>query len=148
MNEPQDLGRFLEAQHGVYEQVRSELRGGRKRSHWMWFIFPQLQGLGSSSTARFYAIGSLAEARAFLAHPVLGARLRECTRLVNELRERTLEEIFGYPDHLKFRSCMTLFERAAGSGQGDAVFRAALDQYCGGEGDPLTVRLLTSASGT
>ena len=148
MDEPYDLGRYLEAQNGVYEQVREELLSGQKRSHWMWFIFPQLKGLGSSSTARFYAIGSLAEARAFLAHPLLGVRLRECTRLVNDVRGRTLQEIFGYPDHLKFRSCMTLFERAAGSAQADAVFRTALDQYCGGEGDPRTLELLTSASGT
>jgi len=133
-----------------------ELRRGRKQSHWMWFIFPQLQGLGSSPTARHYAIASLEEARAYLAHEVLGERLRECTRLVNGIEGRTIEEIFGYPDHLKFRSCMTLFERAAvdpghgagtvsaGDAGGAQVFREALGKYFAGEEDPLTLELLTS----
>ncbi len=127
------------------EQVRSELRAGRKRTHWMWFVFPQLRGLGHSPTAQFYAIASLEEAEAYLADPVLGPRLRECTRLVNEIDGRTLGEIFGFPDDLKFRSCMTLFARAAAHGEADAdhqVFRTALEKYCAGEEDPRTLELL------
>ena len=118
----------------------------------MWFIFPQLAGLGSSSTARHYALGSLAEARAYLTHPLLGPRLRECTELVNRIESRSIEEIFGCPDHLKFRSCMTLFARAAGEasnaggGRDSRVFEDALSRYFAGEGDPVTLRLLTSAS--
>jgi len=143
-----DLERFVEAQRAVYERVCAELAGGLKRSHWMWFIFPQLEGLGSSSTARRYAISSLEEARTYLAHPLLGERLRHCTQLVNAVRDRTLEEIFGYPDHLKFRSCMTLFAHAADETEPDSVFRAALHKYCAGEGDPPTETRLTSrASG-
>src|SRR6059058_6299598 len=113
MSDPFSLQRFVDAQEGVFAEVCAELAAGRKESHWMWFVFPQLQGLGSSATARRYALASVEEARAYLAHPVLGARLRECTRLVNGTEGRTIEEIFGYPDYLKFRSCMTLFERAA-----------------------------------
>ncbi len=147
MNDPHDLGRFLEAQARVYRQVHAELTAGRKESHWMWFIFPQLAGLGSSATARHYAIGSLAEARAYLAHPVLGARLRECTRLVLAVEGRTLAEIFADPDDLKFRSSMTLFARAAdGSRPEDRVFAAALGRYFAGEPDPRSVRLLASGS--
>src|SRR5215467_14471484 len=100
--DPYKLGRFPRAQDQVYERVRSELAAGEKRSHWMWFIFPQLKGLGSSATARNFALASLDEARAYLAHPLLGARLRECTQLVIGQRGRTAEEIFGYPDHMKF----------------------------------------------
>ena len=145
MEDSYDLERYLAAQEPVYPRVCAELASGRKESHWMWFIFPQLAGLGSSATARHYAIGSLDEARAYLGHPVLGARLRECTRLVNESQGRTIEEIFGYPDHLKFRSCMTLFASAAAEAGDDAqgtVFRKALRRYFGGEEDPLTRRLL------
>src|SRR5207237_9829521 len=98
---------------GSFAEVCAELAAGGKESHWMWFVFPQLKGLGSSATARHYAIGSLEEARAYLAHPVLGPRLRECTGLVNRIEGRSVEAIFGYPDHLKVRSCMTLFARAA-----------------------------------
>ena len=160
MDDRYDLTRFVEAQEPVFDRVLAELAAGRKQSHWMWFVFPQLRGLGSSPTARHYAITSLEEARAYLAHEVLGERLRECARLVNRIEGRTIEEIFGYPDHLKFRSCMTLFERAAadaghGAGTantGDAAgaqpFREALRRYFGGEADPLTRRLLTSACGT
>ena len=156
MNDPHNLRRYIDAQERVFTRVRAELTAGRKESHWMWFVFPQLRGLGSSPTARQYGIASLEEARAYLAHEVLGEQLRECTRLVNGIEGRTIEEIFGYPDHLKFRSCMTLFERAAvdagqGAGTGSAgdaagaqVFREALGKYFAGEEDPLTLRLLTS----
>jgi len=144
-----DLERYVEAQRPVYDQVCAELGAGRKRTHWMWFIFPQLQGLSSSATARRYAISSIDEARAYLVHRVLGERLRHCTQLVNAVRERSLEDIFGYPDHLKFRSCMTLFAHAADETEPDSVFRAALRKYCAGEGDPLTeARLISRACGT
>jgi uncharacterized protein (DUF1810 family) len=112
----------------------------------MWFIFPQLQGLGSSAMARAFAISGLQEARAYLAHPPLGERLRECTQRVNGLTGLGIGEILGYPDDLKFRSCMTLFVHAAAPAE--ELFRAALGKYCGGEEDPLTRALLTSASGT
>src|ERR1700742_60135 len=110
-----DLGRFVEAQEGVYARVCEELRRGAKTSHWMWFIFPQIRGLGRSAMAERFAIGSLEEARAYLGHGVLGVRLRECTELVNAVEGKTVGEIFGFPDHLKFHSSMTLFARA---GQG------------------------------
>jgi uncharacterized protein (DUF1810 family) len=148
MDNGYDLTRFVAAQEPLFDQVRAELTGGRKESHWMWFVFPQLQGLGSSATARRYALPCIEEARAYLAHPLLGARLRECTRLVNRIEGHTVEEIFGYPDHLKFRSCMTLFACAAGEAGEDALFREALRKYFAGEGDPLTRKLLTSACGT
>jgi uncharacterized protein (DUF1810 family) len=130
--DPFNLQRFVAAQEGVYDAVRAELRAGRKRSHWMWFVFPQREGLGVSAMAQLYAIGSLDEARAYLAHPVLGPRLRECTDLVNRIEGRSLYEIFGDPDWMKFRSCMTLFERAAPD---EPVFARALDKYCGGARD-------------
>jgi len=141
-----DLGRFVEAQDRVLSRVRAELQAGHKQSHWMWFVFPQLAGLGSSATAREYAISSLHEARAYLGHGLLGQRLRECTHLVNEAQGRTIEQIFGYPDYLKFRSCMTLFARAAaaaGDADGARVFRTALEKYFAGEEDSLTARLLS-----
>jgi uncharacterized protein (DUF1810 family) len=142
-SDPFRLARFLEAQQRVYTQARAELAAGRKQSHWMWFIFPQLTGLGSSATAHRYAISSLEEARAYLAHPVLGERLRECTQLVMHVQGRTPAAIFGYPDDLKFRSSMTLFARAAqDSRPADRVFGAALGHHFAGEPDPLTVRLL------
>jgi uncharacterized protein (DUF1810 family) len=134
-----DLRRFVDAQDSVYEQVRRELRSGEKRSHWMWFIFPQIAGLGQSSTARKYAISSLAEAQAYLQHPVLGARLQECTRLVNDTKGRSIDDIFGYPDNLKFRSCMTLFAQAS---EHNEVFNEALTKYFDGEPDPSTLQLL------
>ena len=109
-----NLVRFIEAQAPVYSRVCSELRQGRKVSHWMWFVFPQIEGLGRSGMARKFAISSLEEARAYLDHPVLGPRLRECTRLVCQISETTIQEIFGSPDDMKFRSCMTLFSRADG----------------------------------
>lgn len=124
------LDRYLEAQAGIYPQVLDELRAGRKRSHWMWFVFPQFDGLGVSTTSRFYAIKSLAEAR---------ARLIECTRIVNAVQDRSVHEIFGSPDDLKFRSSMTLFELVAGP---DSEFAAALDKYFAGERDDRTLALV------
>jgi len=139
MNDPHDLRRFLDAQNPVFDRVRAELRCGRKASHWMWFVFPQLRGLGSSALAQRYAIASRAEAAAYLVHRVLGARLRECTRLVNATAGRTVGEIFGHPDDLKFHSSMTLFAQA---GPELDIFSAAIDTYYGGEPDPETLRLL------
>ena len=148
LDDPYDLKRYVEAQDPLFARVCAELAAGCKESHWMWFIFPQLLGLGSSPAARRYAIASVEEARAYLAHPVLGARLRECTRLVNRIEGRTIEEIFGYPDHLKFRSCMTLFACAAGEAGDGPLFREALRRHFADAGDPLTRKLLTSACGT
>jgi uncharacterized protein (DUF1810 family) len=130
------LERFVEAQSSVYTAVLKELRRGEKRSHWMWFIFPQIRGLGRSPMAEKFAIASLEEGRAYLAHEVLGARLRECTGLVNAVEGRTASEIFGYPDDLKFHSSMTLFARAA---EGESIFRQALEKYFGGEMDGATM---------
>ncbi|HLJ38298.1 MAG TPA: DUF1810 domain-containing protein [Steroidobacteraceae bacterium] len=140
MSDPFDLGRFLEAQAGCYPRVLAELAAGEKLSHWMWFIFPQLQGLGSSPMARRYALSGLAEARAYLGHPTLGARLRECTGVLLALGGRTAHEIFGSPDDLKLRSCLTLFACASPE---ERLFGEALAKYFGGESDPLTLRLLT-----
>jgi len=148
MDDRYELTRFVDAQEPLFDRVRAELAAGRKESHWMWFVFPQLQGLGSSATARRYALACIEEACAYLAHPLLGARLRECTRLVNRMEGRTVEEIFGHPDHLKFRSCMTLFACAAGEAGDGPLFREALRKYFAGEGDPLTRKLLSSACGT
>ena len=144
MSDPYNLQRFVDAQNPVYDKVCSELRDGRKKSHWMWFIFPQVDGLGSSELARKFAISSLAEAAAYLAHPVLGSRLTECTRLVNLVEGRPIEQIFGFPDDLKFRSSMTLFVHATPDNR---VFVDALQKYFGGEFDPATLaRLLTLQS--
>jgi uncharacterized protein (DUF1810 family) len=140
MDDPWDLARFVDAQSGVYDTVVGELRGGRKRSHWIWFVFPQLAGLGSSPTAARYAISSLAEARAYLGHGVLGPRLRECTRLVNDIHGKSIEQIFGWPDNLKVRSSMTLFARATDD---NAEFLALLERYYNGEEDPVTVARLS-----
>jgi uncharacterized protein (DUF1810 family) len=131
--DPYNLQRFIDAQHPIYGQVRDELQAGRKETHWMWFIFPQMQGLGTSTTAQKYAISGIDEARAYLEHPLLGFRLRECTQLVNALNGRAIEDIFGYPDHLKFHSSMTLFASAS---PGDEAFAAALSKYFRGEPDP------------
>ena len=138
-SDPYNLGRFVEAQDRVADEVTRELRAGRKQSHWMWFVFPQIRGLGSSPTAQRYAIGSLDEATAYLEHPVLGARLREWTELVLEVEGRSAEEIFGYPDYLKFRSSMTLFSRVPGA---DPVFARALEKYYGGKPDARTLDIL------
>jgi uncharacterized protein (DUF1810 family) len=135
----EDLERFLQAQEPVYERVRAELQAGRKTSHWMWFIFPQLKGLGRSPTAQYFGIASLQEAVAYWQHPVLGTRLEECTRLVLAVVGNTAHEIFGFPDDLKFASCMTLFEQAAPE---QPVFGRALDKYFQGKRDENTLRLL------
>lgn len=138
-DDPFDLTRFVVAQAPVYDTVLEELRDGRKRSHWMWFVFPQLRGLGGSPTAVRYGIGSLQEARAYLSHDLLGPRLRECARLVNQVQGRSAVEIFGSPDDLKLRSSMTLFALAA-EDAGD--FTALLDRYYRGEQDSLTLAQL------
>ncbi|MDP9091228.1 MAG: DUF1810 domain-containing protein [Pseudomonadota bacterium] len=137
--DPYNLQRFLDAQHPIYGQVRDELQGGQKESHWMWFIFPQIKGLGSSPAARQYAIQGIDEAKAYLGHPLLGYRLRECTQLANGIGNRSIQEIFGYPDHLKFHSSMTLFAKAS---DGEEVFTAALTKYFGGELDRRTLEQL------
>jgi uncharacterized protein (DUF1810 family) len=135
-----DLERFVRAQEPVFARVCAELAAGVKQTHWMWFIFPQLRGLGSSPMAQLYAIASLDEARAYLAHPLLGERLRHCTRLVNGLEGRSAQEIFGDPDELKFRSSMTLFARAAGAAR--EPFAQALAKYFAGAEDLRTDQLL------
>jgi uncharacterized protein (DUF1810 family) len=135
-----DLGRFVTAQAPVFETVLAELRAGRKRSHWMWFVFPQLRDLGHSSTARFYGISSIEEARAYLAHPLLGPRLDLCTRIVLTSESSSLHAIFGSPDDMKFRSCMTLFSLATDGS--DNPFRHALDRWCAGRPDEQTLALL------
>ena len=140
--DPFDLRRFVDAQDRVYDTVLAELRTGAKRSHWIWFVFPQLRGLGHSTTAQHYGISSLDEARAYLAHPVLGPRLRECTRLVAAIEGRSVDQIFGWPDNLKVRSSMTLFARATDD---NAEFRAVLDKFYNGDDDPATVERLSTA---
>ena len=138
-NDPYDLQRFVDSQNTCFEKVRSELRDGRKTGHWMWFIFPQIKGLGNSPLARSFAISSREEAEAYLRHSILGPRLRECTGLVNLIEGRSIEQIFGYPDDLKFRSCMTLFAHATPENQ---VFMDALQKYNGGKFDALTLERL------
>lgn len=131
-----NLARFVEAQEPVYVRALAELRAGHKRSHWMWFVFPQIQGLGSSEMAQRYAIASEDEAAAYLAHPVLGRRLRECAAIVAALDGPSAYDIFGHPDALKFRSSMTLFADVAPD---EAVFQACIDKYFDGEADPETL---------
>lgn len=133
-----DLARFVAAQDDCYAQALAELRAGRKASHWMWFVFPQFDGLGFSAMSRRYSIRSLGEARAYLDHEILGVRLLECTEAVNRLEGRSAHAIFGSPDDMKFRSSMTLFELAAGPG---SPFAAALDKYFAGGRDPTTLEL-------
>jgi uncharacterized protein (DUF1810 family) len=140
--DPHDLQRFVAAQAPIYEQVRGELARGRKASHWMWFVFPQLKELGRSATARRFGIASRAEARAYLAHPLLGARLAECTRLMLAVAGKSALEILGPPDDLKFCSSMTLFAEAADA---DEIFVAALDRFCAGGRDARTLALLAGA---
>lgn len=135
--DPHDLARFVEAQQGVHADALAELRAGRKRSHWMWFVFPQLAGLGTSATAQRYGVRGLDEARAYLAHPLLGARLRECAQTLLALRGRSAEQIFGYPDVLKLRSSMTLFAAVPGA---DPVFDEVLARYYDGEADARTLQ--------
>ena len=143
MSDPHDLQRFLEAQDsgGTYERALGELRAGAKRTHWMWFVFPQLAGLGSSFMAQRYALRSLDEAAAYLDHPILGPRLRACVAAMNAANGKTAREILGSPDDLKFRSCLTLFAHAT---EHNADFLAALAKYYGGEPDPRTLRALAT----
>jgi uncharacterized protein (DUF1810 family) len=138
-NTPHNLDRFIKAQEHVYHDVLSELKSGRKRTHWMWFIFPQLEGLGRSEPARFYAIKSLDEAQQYLNHPVLGARLRECSAIVLGIKNRSIEDIFDYPDHLKFKSSMTLFSCVRNA---DPVFEAVIARFFEGKPDSLTLELI------
>ncbi len=137
--DPYDLARFLEAQRDSYARALHELRAGRKRSHWMWFIFPQFAGLGMSGTSRHYAIKSLAEARAYLDHPVLGLRIRECTQAVVDLSGLSARQVFGAPDDLKFCSSMTLFELVSGP---DCIIASALEKYLAGRRDERTLELV------
>lgn len=134
-----DLSRFLKAQEYSYDQALREIRAGRKRSHWMWYIFPQIQGLGFSSTAQYYAIQDLSEAKDYLAHPILGARLKEISEALLELDGLSAHQIFGYPDDLKLCSCMTLFRMADLDCD---IFEKVLEKYYDGEPDNLTVRIL------
>ena len=137
--DPHDLGRFVEAQRDDYQRALSEIRSGRKRSHWMWYIFPQLDGLGFSSTSRRYSIKSLAEAEAYLGHPVLGPRLVECAEAALQVEGRSAFEIFGSPDDMKLRSCATLFACVSPAG---SVFHRLLDKYFQGGRDGKTLGLL------
>jgi uncharacterized protein (DUF1810 family) len=138
MSDPFDLQRFVDAQAPLYQRVLAELRQGQKQSHWMWFVFPQLAGLGHSPMARRFALASSEEARAYLDHGVLGGRLRECTALANAVEGKTIREIFGSPDDLKFCSSMTLFAAVSP----DPEFTAAIAKFCGGIPDPKTLQLL------
>jgi uncharacterized protein (DUF1810 family) len=134
----QDLNRFVEAQDAIYSRVVAELAAGRKQSHWMWFVFPQIAGLGLSAMAQRYAIGPRTEAEAYLAHPVLGPRLIECTRLVLGVSGKTIHAILGSPDDLKFRSSMTLFDAVSDN----PIFAQAIGKYYAGEKDPATLATL------
>ncbi len=138
MADPFDLERFVRAQENVYSEVVAQLSRGRKTSHWMWFIFPQLKGLGHSQMATFYGIGSRAEAEAYLQHPVLGPRLLQCTALMNAVEGKSVDEVLGYPDDLKFQSSMTLFAEVGGES-----FSAALAKYFHGRTDSATLKLLS-----
>jgi uncharacterized protein (DUF1810 family) len=138
-DDPYSLHRFVEAQDSEIEKVKKELRAGHKQTHWMWYVFPQVAGLGSSRMAKRYAISSREEAEAYLAHPVLGPRLRECTEIVNGVEGRSANEIFGSPDDLKFRSSMTLFCEVADDPE---PFRTALELYYDNEPDPKTLQFL------
>jgi uncharacterized protein (DUF1810 family) len=139
MDDPFHLDRFVQAQGPAYGAALTELRAGRKASHWMWYIFPQIEGLGFSPISQHFAITCLDEARAYLAHPVLGARLVECMEVVNAVQGRSAHEIFGTPDDLKLRSCLTLFAQAAPD---KPVFAEALDKYFAGAPDPATLEKL------
>jgi uncharacterized protein (DUF1810 family) len=137
--DPFELSRFVEAQDKIYDRVLAELASGRKRSHWMWFVFPQIEGLGFSSTTQYYSIKSPEEARQYLEHPVLGKRLRECCESILALEGLSVSGIFGYPDDLKLKSSMTLF---ASVGEGQSVFLRVLDKYFQGTRDERTLALL------
>lgn len=134
-----ELDRFISAQERVYDRVLTELRSGQKRSHWMWYIFPQIDGLGQSSTTKHYSIKSMEEARQYLKHSILGARLLECAEAVLATEGRSVSEIFGYPDDLKLKSCMTLFAAVADPG---SVFDRVIDKYFGGQRDNRTLQLI------
>ena len=138
-DDPFQLERFIKAQEGIYDIALSELQTGRKHSHWMWFIFPQIDGLARSSTAAYFAIRSIDEAKAYLEHPVLGSRLRECTSTLLNLNHASASDVFGYPDDLKFCSSMTLFDHAASEFD---LFEDAIIRYCAGERDPKTLAIL------
>lgn len=140
-SDPFNLARFVSAQEKVYPTVLAELRNGEKRTHWMWYIFPQIAGLGHSPTAQYYAIQSRAEAEHYLAHPILGSRLRECTAAMLAITGRSAWEIFGSPDDLKLRSCMTLFAAVAEPG---SLFTQVLDAYFQGAADQQTLRRLAA----
>jgi uncharacterized protein (DUF1810 family) len=140
--DPHDLNRFVEAQEVNYSQALAEIRDGRKRSHWMWYVFPQFDGLGHSSTSKRYSIKTLAEAEAYLRHPTLGARLAECCEVLLKVEGRSAREIFGSPDDLKLRSCATLFASVSASG---SVFERLLDKYFDGRRDDQTIRLMDAA---
>lgn len=139
MRDPHNLQRFVEAQDGVTGAVERELGSGKKRSHWMWFVFPQVTGLGQSMMAQKYGIRSLEEAKAYLDHPVLGERLRKWTKLVLQVEGRSAKEIFGYPDYLKFRSSMTLFSLVS---EENSLFHQALEKYYGGDQDDRTLEMV------
>jgi len=141
-----DLVRFLGAQSDVHDEVTKELTEGRKQTHWMWFVFPQLEGLGHSSMAQRYAIRDLDQARRYLAHPLLGSRLRRDVRLMTSHKGKSAWDMLGSPDDLKFRSCLTLFAEAASDDSGRALFKQALDEFYGGQPDSRTMELLRSTS--
>jgi len=138
-NDPFQLNRFVSAQERVYEGVLEELRDGQKRSHWIWYIFPQIEGLAYSSTSKYYAITGIEEARQYLDHPVLGVRLMECTQILLAIEGRSISQIFGYPDDMKLRSSMTLFAQVSAP---RSVFVRVLDKYFNGEHDDKTLRIL------
>ncbi len=143
-HDPFDLKRFTSAQESVYDSVLAELKSGRKRTHWMWFVFPQVDGLGYSSTTKYYSIKSMEEARQYLDHPVLGKRLVECAEAVFTVEGRTISQIFGYPDDLKFKSSMTLFACAADP---HSIFDRVLEKYFNGDRDVMTLQLLEKLKG-
>jgi uncharacterized protein (DUF1810 family) len=143
--DPYELERFVVAQESVYARVLAELRSGSKRTHWMWYVFPQIDGLGHSDTSRYYAIRNRQEAGAYLRHPLLGARLVECVETVMSVPGRSASEIFGYPDDMKFHASLTLFVCEAG---GDSVFARAIDRFFGGQRHALTLRLLGDEDAT
>ena len=142
--DPYDLARFVQAQEECYEQALSEITSGRKRSHWMWYIFPQFEGLGISNTSRRYSIKSVAEAKAYLGHPVLGPRLVQCAEAVLRVDGLSAAEIFGSPDDMKLRSCATLFGRVSAD---DSVFHKLIDKYFHGQPDDGTLRLIAAHEG-
>lgn len=142
MSDPFELNRFIDAQDHIYDSVVSELKNGDKRGHWMWYVFPQVKGLGSTPTSVRFAISSIDEARAYLNHPILGERLKQCTQLVLSINGRTSAQIFHYPDTLKFRSCMTLFDVASES---SGIFNDALKKYFDGSTDQRTIDILNNA---